>query len=193
MLAGVGFLRVESELIPDQARDLAAVRAALCLAHHVADERADRLGVAGAYLLRRLGVGCERRRDDLRESRVRCVERSEPLALDDRRRVATFGNERLRTSRAASRLTCLGRDQLDEPGEARGLTRERPGSHVRTDPLDELRHPVGERDRIDGRRPTRAPARRSRPARSGRRARARARPAARARARSARARCRKLR
>ena len=51
-------------MFPDQPPDLAAVRAALRLAHHEADDRPHRLVVAAADLLRGALVGGDRGRDD---------------------------------------------------------------------------------------------------------------------------------
>ena len=53
------------ELRADQPLHLAAVGAALRLPHHGADDRADRLPLAGLDLLDRVGVGGDRAIDDL--------------------------------------------------------------------------------------------------------------------------------
>jgi hypothetical protein len=52
------------KLLVDQPRDLGAVGAAFGLAHDVADDRTDRLGVAPAHALGRIPVGRECRRND---------------------------------------------------------------------------------------------------------------------------------
>src|SRR5215831_16221529 len=49
----------DAELLVHEPRHLAAVGAALGLAHHVADDRPDRLGVAGANLLGGVRVRCQ--------------------------------------------------------------------------------------------------------------------------------------
>src|ERR1700704_1608607 len=56
---------LQPELLADQPGDLAAVRATLGLAHHGADQRTDRLGIARAHLVGRVGVRRDRARDDL--------------------------------------------------------------------------------------------------------------------------------
>src|SRR3954471_2267016 len=84
--------RLQAELGPHDPRDLAAVGAALRLAHHEADDHADRLHVALAQLLDDVGVRVERLLDD-RLQRVAAADRAEALALDDPLGVAALGDE----------------------------------------------------------------------------------------------------
>src|SRR3954452_16258205 len=72
----------DAELLAQQAVDLAAVGAALGLAHDRADERADRLRVAAAHALGDVGVRLDHARDDGGEL-VAVAHRAEALALDD--------------------------------------------------------------------------------------------------------------
>src|SRR5918994_3341621 len=71
------------ELLADQAADLAAVRPALGLAHHEAEDRAHRLVVAAADLLRGALVRGDRGRHDAGEL-VAALHRREALSLGDR-------------------------------------------------------------------------------------------------------------
>src|SRR3954452_6659436 len=69
------------QLLADQPAHLAAVRAALGLLHHRADDHPGRLRVAGAHLLGGLRIGLDRGGDDRLElAAVRDL--SEALALD---------------------------------------------------------------------------------------------------------------
>src|SRR3954453_8285436 len=81
----------EPELLAHDPRDLAAVGAALRLAHHEPDDHADRLHVAFAQLPPDVGVGVERLLHD-RLERVVAADRAETLLLDDRARVAAPGD-----------------------------------------------------------------------------------------------------
>src|ERR1700679_3891466 len=83
----------DPQLLPDQAVDLAAVGAALGLLHHGADDRADRLAVAGADLLGGFRVGLDCRRDDRLQLAAVRGHLGEALALDDRGRVAALGDQ----------------------------------------------------------------------------------------------------
>src|ERR1700722_1563653 len=58
---------LDAELLVDQACDLGAVGAALGLAHDVADDRADGLGVAVAHALGGVGVDLQGRSHDARQ------------------------------------------------------------------------------------------------------------------------------
>src|SRR3954454_1307673 len=72
---------LEAQLLPHEAVPLAAVRAPLGLAHHEADDGADRLRLAAPQLLDGLGVGLEGAVDDRAELvRARHAERA---LLDD--------------------------------------------------------------------------------------------------------------
>src|SRR3954470_7725713 len=84
----------EPELLAHDARDLAAVGAALRLAHDEADDDPDRLHVALAQLLDDVGIGVERLLHD-RLERVAAADGAEALALDDRPRVAALGHQRV--------------------------------------------------------------------------------------------------
>src|SRR5688572_29303761 len=70
------------EPLADQARDLAAVGAALGVAHDRPDDRADRLAVAGADLLGGLGVRLDRGVDPLLQLAA-VGDRGQSLALHD--------------------------------------------------------------------------------------------------------------
>src|SRR5258708_10983548 len=85
-------VRLDPQLLADQPRDLAAVGPALGLAHHVPHDRTDRLGVALADTLRRVGVGGQRRGHDLAQL-VSLADRLQALSPHDLRRVATLGHE----------------------------------------------------------------------------------------------------
>src|SRR4051794_36770140 len=75
--------------LADEARDLAPVGGPLGLAHHGADDRADRLWIAGADLLGGDGLGLDRRGDDrLQLARVRHL--CQAFTLDDRLGVAAL-------------------------------------------------------------------------------------------------------
>src|ERR1035441_4157215 len=73
----------DPELLVDQARDLGPVGTTLGLAHHIADDRPDRLGVSLPNAGGRIGVGLERRRHDSRQL-LTAVHRRETLGGDDR-------------------------------------------------------------------------------------------------------------
>src|SRR4051812_49733232 len=90
-LSSTSFSRSYAQLLPDQAVHLAAVRAALRLAHHEADDGADGLALATAQLLDRLRVGLERPLHD----RLELVRAREPerALLDDRLGVAAVRGE----------------------------------------------------------------------------------------------------
>src|SRR3954453_14747100 len=60
-------VQLEVELLAHEAVDLTAVGAPLRLAHHEADDRSDRLGLAALELLDRLRVRLERAVDDALE------------------------------------------------------------------------------------------------------------------------------
>src|SRR3954463_10431270 len=83
-------VRLHAELLARNSADLAAVRPALGLAHHVADDRPDRLLLAGADLLGGVGVGVDRRLDEPLEL-VAVAHRPQALGLDDRGRLAALG------------------------------------------------------------------------------------------------------
>src|SRR5262245_26028768 len=83
---------LEAELLAHEPRDLAAVGAAARLAHHVADDDANRLHVAAAQALGDVGIGVERRLDERLEL-VAAADRSEPLGLDDRGGVAALRDQ----------------------------------------------------------------------------------------------------
>src|SRR4051812_25063935 len=86
-----GYLEVQ--LLAHEAVHLAAVGAALRLAHHEADDRADRLRLAAPELLDGLRVGFERAVDDAGELvRARQAERA---FLDDPLRVASLGRQHI--------------------------------------------------------------------------------------------------
>src|SRR3989440_8683455 len=84
---------LHAELLADQAGDLAPVRTALGLPHDGADQRADRLRVAAAHLVGRVGVRLDRARDDLGQLAVLSSDRRQVLGFDDRRGVAPLGHE----------------------------------------------------------------------------------------------------
>src|SRR5262245_62814987 len=71
-----------ADLLTDQAADLAAVRGALRLAHHVADDLADRRPAARLDRLHSIRIGLDRRLHDLGEL-VAVAHRGEALGLDD--------------------------------------------------------------------------------------------------------------
>src|SRR6187200_1600207 len=75
------------ELLEDQPPNLPAVRPALGLAHDVADDGPHRLLLARADLVRRLGIGLDRRLHDGYEL-VAAAQRAEVLGGDDRLGVA---------------------------------------------------------------------------------------------------------
>src|SRR5205807_8427472 len=75
----------DPELLADQAVHLATVGAALRLAHHLPDDRADRLAVARPHALRRVGVRGDRGRDD-RSELLAVADRAKALGLHDRDR-----------------------------------------------------------------------------------------------------------
>src|ERR1700678_3711020 len=81
-----------AELLVHEPRDLGAVGAAFGLTHDVADDRADRLGVAFTYARGGVGVGLQCRRDDAGEL-VLAADRGEPLGLDDRVGLSPLGDE----------------------------------------------------------------------------------------------------
>src|SRR4051794_4185912 len=81
---------LEPELLAHDPRDLAAVGAALRLAHDEADDHADRLHVALSQLVDDIGVRVEGLLHD-RLERVAAADRAEALALHDRARVAALG------------------------------------------------------------------------------------------------------
>src|SRR3954471_6855517 len=85
------FRRSYAELLADQTVHLAAVGAALRLAHHEADDRSDGLALAAAELLDGLRVRLESAVDD----RLELVRPCQPqrALLDDRRRVAALRRE----------------------------------------------------------------------------------------------------
>ena len=168
----------------------AAVGAAFGLAHHVADDRTDRLGVAGAHVLRGGGVGGERCGDDRRELVPATVQRRQPLLRDDRDRIPAVGDEPVEHLAGGADADALGREQADERGERGGLDL-RVGRILTVGQAREqlAGDPVGERlrraapDRAGGER---APPRSSRRARRGRRADGRCRRSGRPPAPSAR-------
>src|SRR4051794_566300 len=137
----------EPELLAHDPRDLAAVGAALGLAHHEADDDADRLHVAGAKLLDDRGVGVERLLDD-RLERGAAADRAQALRLDDPPRGAALGDEPVEhlLGRVLGDLA-LG-DHADERGERARLD-ARLGRVLDLDAGDELVDPVGQRLGVD--------------------------------------------
>ena len=118
----------DPELLVDQPRDLGAVGAALGLAHHVADDRADRLGVAVAHALGGVRVGGERRRDDARRAPRRRRSPRGPRPRRSRPRSPPSASRRSSTWRAAPTLTCLAATRPTSAGERRRARRaSRPG------------------------------------------------------------------
>ena len=110
----------EPELLAHDARDLGAVGAPLRLAHDVADDRADRLHVAGLDLLGGVGVGGERGLDDRVQRVVAAGHRAEALGLDDRGRVAAVGDEPVEHELGVADRHGLRRDERDELGQRVG-------------------------------------------------------------------------
>src|SRR5829696_55232 len=84
--------RSGADLLPDQPRDLAAVRGALRLAHDVTDDLADRAAAARPDGLDRVRVGVDRRLDDLGQL-IAVAHGAEALGLDDRGRRAAVRDE----------------------------------------------------------------------------------------------------
>src|SRR5215210_3525440 len=95
----------QPEPLSHQALHLSPVRAPLGLAHHRADDRAHRLGLAGADLLHRVGVLLDRAADD----RLELVggREAEAALLDDR----GGGGYRARAQHADELGERLGRDR----------------------------------------------------------------------------------
>src|SRR5947208_504766 len=69
-----------------------AVGPALCLAHDEADDRADRLSLAGSDPLRGVGVGLDRGLHDPRQLVV-AGQSAQSLGVDDRCRVSPLGDQ----------------------------------------------------------------------------------------------------
>src|SRR5512132_339544 len=88
----IGDAGSEPELLANDARHLAAVGAALRLAHDEPNDDADRLHVPLPQLLDDVRVRVERLLDD-RLERLAAADRAEALLLDDRPRVAPLGHE----------------------------------------------------------------------------------------------------
>ena len=109
----------DAELLVDQARDLGAVGAAFRLAHHLPDDRADRLGVAVAHALRRVGVGRQRRRDDRRQLILAADRARAPRPRRSPPGSPPSATSRSSTWRAAPTLTRLAADEADERRERR--------------------------------------------------------------------------
>ena len=160
--------RSQPERFVHEPRYLAAVRTALGLAHHVADDRADRLGVARS--------GPARRHRRWRCSAAATISFSSlppssapsPSAATIARGSPPSASSRSRTWRAAPTLTRRGAHESDESGERAGARREAPGSSPSSEPRDQVdQNPV--RERLWARRGVGLahprPPRRSRPAR----------------------------
>src|SRR3954469_8958622 len=111
------------QLLADQAIDLAAVGAALGLAHDGADQGAHGLRVAAADALRDVRIVGDHLGDDVGQL-IAGLHRGEALALDDRGRVAALGHQ------AVEHLTAgAGVDgaRLDEPDQLRQGVRRHVG------------------------------------------------------------------
>src|SRR3954452_20162345 len=111
--------RSGADLLADQAADLAAVRGALRLAHHVAYDLADRAPAAGPDGLDRVRVRVDRRADDPLEL-VAVAHGAEALRLDDAGRVASLGDERVEHGAGRGGRDLLERDHPDERRERLG-------------------------------------------------------------------------
>src|SRR3954449_6615272 len=83
---------LQPELGPDDPGDLAPVRPSLRLAHHVADDHAHRLRVAGPQLRDDVRIGVQRGLDERLEL-VAAADGAQALGLHDRRRVAALGHQ----------------------------------------------------------------------------------------------------
>src|SRR5205823_4181845 len=103
----------DAQLLVHEPRHLASVGAALGVAHDLSDDRPDGLRVSFAHALRGVGVGLQRRRDDLGQL-LAAVERGEPLCLDDLFRLAPLADERVEHLARGAHAEALGVQQTDE-------------------------------------------------------------------------------
>src|SRR3954469_2247037 len=135
---------LHAELLAGDPADFAAVRTASGLAHHVADDRPDRLLLAGADLVGGVGVGVDR----LLNEPVELVAVPHPpraLGVDDRRRLAALGGERLEHGLGRARRDLLAPDHADEVCEPvrrhlrlRGICAREDAAQIAHTPLGEL-------------------------------------------------------
>src|SRR3954447_1192581 len=101
---------LQTQLLAHEAVDLAAVGAALGLAHHEADDRSDRLGLAALELLHGLRIRLERAVDDALE--LVGPGHAERALLDDPLGVAPLRRQNVQHGLARGVRDRLGSDQL---------------------------------------------------------------------------------
>src|SRR6185437_13609604 len=120
------------QLLVNEARDLAAVGTALGLAHDVAHDRADRLGVAALHTLGGVRVGGESGGYDGGEV-IPAVERGESFGLDDGKGVPPLRHQAIEYLSRRADADPLGGDQPAQGRESNGGDTRKTG--IPTPPL----------------------------------------------------------
>src|SRR3954452_16774105 len=144
------FAPLGADLLADHPLDLAAVGAALRLAHHGADDGADGLSLAGPDLLDRVRVLGDRAVHDLVQ--LAALGAAQPLLLDHRRWAAALAEQHVEHLAPGARGDLLLAHQHDQLRECGRLERSGRGIGVPYPARQLVRRPVGERARLAVRR-----------------------------------------